>query len=174
MIAETTTLPGVLLIKRDIFEDHRGFYTQLYQQESYEEIFQEHIGSNIMFLEDDIAVSSKHVLRGFHGDNRTWKLVTCLSGKFYIVIATCKPGNDFGKWQSFILSEGNGHQLLVPPLHGNAYLVMSDSAIFHYKQSCIYKGAVEQFTYRYDDPRFNVWWPVKEPILSLRDDHVPQ
>jgi len=46
---------------------------------------------------------------------------------------------------------------------------MSDNAIFHYKQSCIYEGIDRQFTIKYNDPRFNVWWPIKNPILSDRD-----
>ena len=121
-------------------------------------------------MEDNFATSTKHVLRGIHGDDRTWKLVTCLKGRFYIVVVDCLEGFPaFGKWQSFILSGENKNQLLVPPNYGHAYLVMSDEAIFHYKQSCIYQGMEGQFTYRYDNPRFDIWWPVKDPIVSRRD-----
>ena len=76
----------------------------------------------------------------------------------------------YGKYQSFVLSEHNKQQLLIPPLHGHGYVVMSDEAVFYYQQSCIYKGMKEQFTIKYNDSRFNMWWPVKNPIISQRDE----
>jgi dTDP-4-dehydrorhamnose 3,5-epimerase len=47
-------------------------------------------------------------------------------------------------------------------------VVLSELAIFHYKQSSYYnpKG---QFTYKWNDPALNIWWPIKDPILSRRD-----
>lgn len=166
----TTSLPNVLEFQLAHFEDHRGTYTQLYNEEEYTKIIKEKIGIEVKFVEDDFAVSSKHVLRGIHGDDRTWKLVTCLSGKFYIVVVNCdQESNYFGKWQSFILTKENGRQMLVPPKHGHGYVVLTDQAVFHYKQSCYYQGMKQQFTYKYNDPRFNIWWPIENPIISQRD-----
>jgi dTDP-4-dehydrorhamnose 3,5-epimerase len=56
----------------------------------------------------------------------------------------------------------------VPPMYGNAHLILSDKAIFHYKQSTYYHPK-EQFTYKWNDPRFKISWPIKDPILSQRD-----
>jgi dTDP-4-dehydrorhamnose 3,5-epimerase len=156
-----TTLQGVLSFQLEHFEDHRGTYTAIYNKSDYSEIIKKELGKDVEFLEDDYAFSTKHVLRGIHGDNRTWKLVTCLFGKFYIVVVNCdKESKDFGKWESFILSRENGRQVLVPPNHGHAYVVLSDEAVFNYKQSC----------YKYDDPKFKIWWPIKNPIVSKRDE----
>ena len=166
-----TKLKNVLILDHYVFEDHRGTYEEIYNKEKYGKEIKDVIGEDINFLEDDIAISSKHVLRGLHGDDRTWKLVTCLQGKYYIVVLNYdKNSVNFGKWQSFVLSDQNKKQLLVPPNHGHGYVVMSDKSIFHYKQSCIYKGMSKQFTVNYNDSRFNMWWPVKNPILSTRDD----
>jgi dTDP-4-dehydrorhamnose 3,5-epimerase len=167
---EKTKLPNVLLFKREVFEDHRGTYEELWNEEVYQAEIERLIGFKMRFMEDDIAISNKHVLRGLHGDDRTWKLVTCLKGRFYIVVA-CNDSNSsyYTDWQSFVLSDSNKHQLLVPPMHGHGYVVMSDDAIFHYKQSHSYRGMVQQFTIKYDDERFGFWWPVQNPILSLRD-----
>lgn len=168
---EKTNLKNVLLFRHFVFEDHRGTYEELYNESAYGEAIKRETGFDLEFLEDNIAKSSKHVLRGFHGDDRTWKLVTCLKGKFYIVVLNYdEVSPDFGKWQSFVPSEQNRMQVLIPPKHGHAYVVMSDEAIFHYKQSCIYQGMGKQFTVRYNDPRFDVWWPVKNPITSIRDE----
>lgn len=166
-----TKLDNVLMFQLEHNEDHRGTYTQLYHKADYSEIIRKELGKEVEFLEDDFACSSKNVLRGIHGDDRTWKLVTCLSGKFYIVVVNCDQESiNFGKWESFILTKENGKQVLIPPKHGHAYVVLSDNAVFHYKQSCAYQGMEKQFTYKYNDPRFNIWWPIKNPITSIRDE----
>lgn len=176
IIASKTSLQNVLLFQLDHHEDHRGTYTRLYHEEEYTRIILEHTGQTVKFLEDDFAFSYKPVLRGIHGDDRTWKLITCVSGKFYMVIVNCdQESQNFGKWQNFILTYENGKQLLIPPKYGNAYQILSEHAILHYKQSCLYRGKDQQFTYKWDDPRFNIFWPIKYPILSQRDElgYVP-
>ena len=173
MIVKETALKNVLLFEHECFEDHRGTYEELYNKIKFDEVCRNKIGHIIEFKEDNIAVSSKHVLRGLHGDNRTWKYVTCLKGKYFInVLCYDKVSSNFGKWESFVLSEQNKKQLLIPPFHGHGYVVMSNEAIFYYKQSCIYKGMTEQFTIKYNDKRFNMWWPISNPILSERDAFV--
>ena len=165
MIVAKTKLPGVLHIKLDVFEDHRGQYVETYNEALYHEY-----GIDVKFVQDDISTSARHVLRGIHGDQETWKLISCLYGKFYLVVVDCDPSSArFRQWQSFVLSDTNHHQILVPPKYGNGHLVLSESAIFHYKQNTYYnpKG---QFTYVWDDPDLKIWWPVRNPILSQRDE----
>ena len=152
------------MIKLDVFEDFRGEYVETYN----EDLYRAH-GIDVKFIQDDISVSSRHVLRGIHGDSTTWKLVSCLYGRFYFLVVNAdNDSEDFGKWQSFVLSDKNRMQVLVPPKHGNAHLILSETAIFHYKQSTYYDRS-KQFTYKWDDPRFNIWWPIDNPILSQRD-----
>lgn len=159
-----TEMKDVRLIKPSVFADERGEYVETYNEALYRQK-----GISIKFVEDDISVSKKHVLRGIHGDNETWKLVSCLCGRFLLVVVNCETGSkEFGKWQSFELSDKNRWQVLVPPWHGNGHLVLSDLAIFHYKQSSYYDPG-RQFTYKWDDPRFGIRWPVKDPELSERD-----
>ena len=162
---EITSLAGVLKITLDIFEDHRGQYIQLYNEADYGPPEMR----PIKFVQDDISVSYKNVLRGIHGDSETWKLISCLHGRIYLVVVDCdEHSSDFNKWEAFIITATNGVQVLVPPEHGVAHLVLSDKAIFHYKQSTYYSPG-KQFTYGYDDKRFNIKWPIKNPILSERD-----
>ena len=154
----------MLQIKLDVFEDFRGEYVETYN----EALYRDH-GIDAKFIQDDISVSSRHVLRGIHGDSTTWKLISCLYGRFYLLVVNAdNDSEDFGKWQSFVLSDKNRMQVLVPPKHGSAHLVLSETAIFHYKQSTYYDRST-QFTYKWNDPRFNTWWPIDNPILSQRD-----
>ena len=121
------------------------------------------------FIQDDISVSTKNVLRGIHGDQDTWKLISCLEGEFYLVVVNNdENAPQYKQWESFVLSEQNRIQVLIPPKFGNGHLVLSERAIFHYKQNTYYtpKG---QFSIRWDDPEYNIKWPFENPILSERD-----
>ncbi len=159
-----TNLEGVLLIDLDVFEDFRGQYVETYNEKLYKEK-----GIDVKFVQDDIATSSKDVLRGIHGDLEDWKLVSCLYGKIYVVIINCDTDSkNFGQWQAFTLSDAKRQQILIPPKHGNSYLTLSDMSVYHYKQSTYYNRP-SQFTYKWNDPKFKISWPIKNPILSERD-----
>lgn len=160
-----TNLDGVLLIKPTSFEDYRGEYLELYNEKLYKSK-----GVDVEFVEDDVSIATRGVIKGIHGDTVTWKLISCLHGKFYLVVINHdKESKRFGKWQSFVLSDVNKHQILVPPKHGNGHLCLSEKSIFHYKQSDYYDSS-RQFSIVWNDPKFDIWWPVKNPIVSRRDE----
>lgn len=165
LIAEDTPLSKVkLLTPPTMFEDFRGSYVEIYNREIYSAA-----GIDQDFIQDDISTSTRHVLRGIHGDDKTWKLVSCLYGKFYLVVLDLDEDSPTcGQWTSFTLSDSNRRQVLIPPKHGNGHVVMSDTAIFHYKQTTEYDRA-GQFTVIWNDPRYGIFWPVANPILSVRD-----
>ena len=165
MEVSKTKLDGVLLIKpSDIFRDFRGTYMETYNEKLYTEA-----GINVKFVQDDISVSKQNVLRGLHGDSKTWKLVSCLYGEFYLVVVNWDDASpQYRQWEAFTLSDHNRLQVLIPPKFGNGHLVMSEQAIFHYKQSTYYNRA-GQFTILWNDPRLRIKWPINNPILSKRD-----
>jgi len=172
MKVEKTSLEGVLLVKPELvidgrgefFEDLRGSFFETYNESKYKDH-----DIKIHFVEDDISVSKKNVLRGIHGDDKTWKLVSCVHGKVFFVVVNCnKESSGFGRWESFDLNEENRWKILVPPMYGNGYLALTDKVIFQYKQSSHYNPD-GQFRYKWDDPEFGIDWPVENPILSSRD-----
>lgn len=165
MDVKKTKLDGVLLITPPtIFEDYRGSYVEIFNEKLYNEA-----GIKIKFVQDDISTSSKHVLRGIHGDDVTWKLVSCLYGEFYLVVVNWdKKSKQYSQWDSFTLSDKNRLQVLIPPNFGNGHVVLSDKAIFHYKQNTYYDRS-RQFTILWNDPKLKIRWPIDNPILSKRD-----
>ncbi|MDE6901624.1 MAG: dTDP-4-dehydrorhamnose 3,5-epimerase family protein [Lachnospiraceae bacterium] len=164
MNIQATSLTGVYLIAPDVHEDKRGNFYETYNQKEYFDA-----GLTADFIQDDISVSVRGVLKGMHGDAGTYKLVQCVYGSVYAVILNCdETSADFGKWQSFVLSAENKHQLYIPPMYGNGYYVLSDTAVYAYKQSTYY-GDYPQFTYKWNDPRFNINWPDDTVIVSERD-----
>ena len=160
----STKLKNVYLIKPYIYKDFRGSYTEIYNRN----IFFKN-SKKIKFIQDDISISKKNVLRGVHGDKKTWKLISCLYGKFYLVVVNNdKRSKDFKKWTSFILDDKKKYMVLVPPKFGNGHYVLSKKAIFYYKQNTLYDRG-SQFTINWKDPKFNFKWPCKRPITSKRD-----
>jgi len=162
---QKSALDGVLVIEPPTnFEDFRGEYVEIYNRALYEAA-----GVTYDFIQDDISVSTRHVLRGLHGDGDTAKLVSCLYGKFYLVIVNNDPTSpQYRQSTGMTLSDKNRLQVLIPPKFGNGHLVMSDWAMFHYKQTTSYNRA-GQFTLRWDDPSLGLWWPIADPIVSRRD-----
>lgn len=160
-----TNLEGVLKIKLSPFIDFRGKYLEIFNKELFKKT-----KKKINFIQDDISISKKNVLRGIHGDNRTSKLITCLYGKFLLVIVNNdKKSKQFRKYQKFILSDKNNIQILVPNKFGNGHYVISEKAIFHYKQNTLYNRK-SQFTLKWNDKKLKIKWPKGiKPIMSKRD-----
>jgi len=155
---------GVKVITPDTFEDYRGTFTETYDREKYIPIIGEH-----EFVQDDISISHKDVLRGLHGNYVTAKLVSVLYGSVYAVMADNRPKSEtYGKWEAYMLTGENRVQLFIPPGIGNSVLSMKDNTVYFYKQTTSFEPKT-QFTIKWDDPAWSIWWPIKNPILSQRD-----
>jgi len=151
-----------------MFWDLRGNIYTSYNGENYRRYLPEQLD----FIHDKFALSKNNVLRGLHGDNKTWKLVSCVCGEIYEVVAdTRRDSPTYKKWDAFELSSDKYRQVLIPPGFVNGYYVKSEHAVFHYKLAYTgkYIDADEQMTFRWDDPELNIQWPCKEPILQSRD-----
>jgi len=154
--------PEVKIHQPDSFEDYRGELYTLFNQDYNE----------LMFNHDKVAISRQHVLRGLHGDSKSWKLITCLSGEIYLVIVDNRPKSaNYLKWDSIVLTSKNKKSVLVPPMFANGHLVLSNEATFFYKwaYSGEYPDVQDQFSLNWKDPSINIHWPIDNPILSDRD-----
>jgi dTDP-4-dehydrorhamnose 3,5-epimerase len=154
--------PEVKIYQPDVFEDFRGELFTLYKQEE----------SNLYFNHDKVSISKQNVLRGLHGDNKSWKLITCLAGEVYLVVVDNRPNSEnYMKWDWVVLTAKNRKQVLVPPKFANGHFVLSPEATFFYKWSYPgdYPDVESQFTLKWNDPNINIHWPSDNPILSKRD-----
>jgi dTDP-4-dehydrorhamnose 3,5-epimerase len=141
---QATSLAGVLRIVPDVFEDHRGEYIELFDSEAYLEAT-----GGIEFVQDDVSVSYRGVLRGIHGDSSTTKLVMVLAGEGYAIIADNRPESPtYKQWEGFELNRKNRAQLLLPPGIGNSVVSLSDELVYYYKQDTHWVPG-QQFTIRW-------------------------
>ena len=153
----------IKIITNNNFKDKRGLLWTTWKKGVFK---------NIKFNHDKFSLSKKKTLRGFHCDFKSWKMVTSVYGKFlFVVVDMRKNSKNYLKSQKWIIDYKKPKLILIPPYYANAHLCLSEICIFHYKWS--YKGkyidATDQKSYRWNDPKINIKWPIKKPILSKRD-----
>lgn len=125
------------------------------------------------FVEDKVSISTRNVLRGLHGDNDTWKLITSLYGEFFLaVVDVRKDSQTYNKSITFMLNHKKPKVVLVPAGCLNGHLCLSDECVFFYKWSKKYSGPENQITARWDEPLYGIKWPIDNPILSERDKNA--
>ena len=145
-----------------VFTDKRGDYWTSWKKNNYK----------LNFNHDKFSLSKENVLRGLHGDKKTWKLLSCVYGKvFFVIVNFEKKSNKFLHKKTFILSHENKKQILLPPNYLNGHLCLSKECLLHYKLSYKgkYVGSSQQISIRWNDPCLNIKWPILKPILSKRD-----
>jgi len=166
-IYDCENMPAVKKIEHSSFIDNRGQLFTHYTEENEKLILRGKI-----FNHNKIAISNKNVLRGIHGDFKSYKLISCLYGEIYQVVVDCRSDEKtFGEWFGIVLNEEKNLSLLLPPGFGNGYLTLSTKSVYNYKLSYLgsYIDADRQFTFAWNDPNFKIDWPVENPILSERD-----
>ena len=168
-----TELQGVLVIEPNLFEDDRGFFYESYKKS----IFEEAVGKEVNFVQDNHSKSSKGTVRGLHYQlppMAQGKLVRCVSGKIFDVAVDIRPtSNNFGKWFGITLSESNKKQLWIPEGFAHGFLTMSETAEILYKATGFYASNLEG-SIIWSDPYINIKWPkIKNIIQSAKDSEAP-
>ncbi len=156
-------LKEVKIYKPTTFKDFRGEIWTKWDKKIFK---------RISFNLSKFTTSKKNVLRGFHGDTKSWKLVSCIKGKVInVVVDYRKHSKNYLKYSSFILNDKNKISLLIPPMFLNSWLCLSKDCIYSYEYSFKgdYNDVKNQISIKWNDERINYNWPVKKPILSFRD-----
>jgi dTDP-4-dehydrorhamnose 3,5-epimerase len=161
-------LPGALVLEPKVFADARGFFFESHNRR----VFQELVGREISFVQDNHSRSSRGVLRGLHYQIRQpqGKLVRVVRGEvFDVVVDIRRSSPTFGKWFGEVLSETNRRILWVPPGFAHGFHTLSDEADMLYKSTDYYAPQFER-TIRWNDPDLGIAWDTKgEPLLSPKD-----
>ena len=168
-----TRLPGVLIFEPRVFGDARGFFI-----ETYRENWLAQAGLGVKFIQDNQSRSRKGVLRGLHYQlqQTQGKLVRCAHGRVYDVAVDVRRGSPhFGQWVGLVLDDETHRQLYVPPGFAHGFLVLSETADFHYKVTDYYHPESETGVL-WNDPDLGIEWPSLDepPRLSAKDQQLPR
>jgi len=168
MKIEATTIPDVLIITPTVFSDERGVFYESYNQQR----FIQKTGLDRTFVQDNLARSTKGVLRGLHYqiEQTQGKLVQCISGEvFDVSVDLRKSSETFGQWVGIMLSSSNRRQLWIPEGFAHGYLVTSESAEVTYKTTHYWAPQFER-TIAWNDPHLNISWPIDGDLLLSEKD----
>lgn len=169
-----TDLDGVLILEPKVFGDARGFFTETWNAQR----FNEAVGHEVAFVQDNHSRSRKGVLRGLHfqrAPHAQGKLVRCAAGAVFDVAVDLRAGSrTFGRWAGVELTADNQRQLWIPPGFAHGFLVLSDSADFLYKTTDYYAPQAEG-ALRWNDPAVGIAWPDlgMAPQLAAKDEVAP-
>ena len=136
-------LKDVKIIEPDVFEDERGFFMESYSEEKYKKL-----GIDFNFVQDNHSLSAEvGVVRGLHfqrGDDAQTKLIRVVTGEVLDVVVDLRKGSPtYGQWESFILSEHNGRQLLVPRGFAHGFATLTTNVNFMYKCDNYYNAEAD-------------------------------
>lgn len=166
----STALPGVLVIEPDVYRDPRGHFVETYHAPRYAEA-----GIAGPFVQDNQSRSARGTLRGLHLQIRhpQAKLVRVVTGTIFDVAVDVRRGSPtFGRWVGIDLSGEDFRQIYVPVGFAHGFCVTSDEAVVEYKCTDIYDRTAE-IGLRWNEPAFDIAWPVSSPLLSDRDRSHP-
>jgi dTDP-4-dehydrorhamnose 3,5-epimerase len=153
-----------------VFEDGRGAFFESWQEARYEP----HLGPQ-RFVQDNVSVSARGVVRGLHlqHPHGQGKLVSVLHGMVYDAVVDVRVGSPtFGRWVGVTLSAADRRQLWIPPGFAHGYQALEDGTVFHYKCTAPHHPESE-VAVRYDDPAIGIEWPLRDPNASPRDAQAP-
>lgn len=168
MIFNKTTLKDAYIIELNRFRDERGFFARSFCAKEFED-------HGIKFPVAQVNVSYnrlKQTLRGLHYQEEPHgeaKLMQCTKGSIYDVIIDMRSDSPtYMQWIGVELTQNNHRLLYVPERFAHGYLTLEDDTEVIYQVSEFYTAGAEQGI-RWDDPAFNIDWPLEPKIISEKD-----
>jgi dTDP-4-dehydrorhamnose 3,5-epimerase len=169
-----TPIEGLLVLEPRVFNDDRGYFYESFNLKT----FREATGSQVVFVQDNQARSTKNVLRGLHYQNNPspqTKLIRALEGAIWdVVVDLRKDSQTYGQWYGVELSTENKRQFLIPQGFAHGYSVLTDTAEVMYKCDDYYNKAAEGGVF-YADLTLQIDWKIdlKDAIISEKDMKQP-
>ncbi len=165
---ETFDIEGLVLFTPQIFKDERGLFFESFNQK----VFNQSIGENVTFVQDNMSVSKKNVVRGLHFQNPPFaqgKLVRVVKGSVIdVAVDIRKKSPTYGQHIAVKLTGENHKMLWIPEGFAHGFVALEDDTIFSYKCTNYYHPQSED-AILWNDKQLNIDWNVKTPILSEKD-----
>lgn len=165
-----TAIEGLLVLKRPIQKDERGFFREFFHIDEIEKTL------NIQFkaVQMNHAHSIPKVLRGIHAEN--WNKIICpINGQIFVAVVDIRVDSPtFGKAEKFIINDDNRIALFVSKGLANSYCILGNTSVDYIYLVDAYWDGTDARAIAWDDPDVTIEWPIKDPILSERDKNNPK
>ena len=163
-----TRIEDLLILEPNVFGDERGYFFESYTKQVFDDL----VGTEYDFVQDNESKSSYGVLRGLHYQIAPYsqaKLVRVLQGRVYdVAVDIRKNSSTYGEWVGVELSSENKKQFLIPKGFAHGFCVLSETATFAYKCDEYYRPEAERGI-TYNDPTLAIDWIVKDVDISVSD-----
>ena len=156
-----TKIKDLLIIKTDIYKDHRGFFKEI---EKFKILKKK-------FIFDCLSFSRKNTLRGLHLQKKKpqAKIITVAQGEILdVVVDLRKKSKTYGKHFSLKISHDSNYSLFIPEGFAHGFMCLSKTCLVYYKCTN-YRDKKSEITIKWNDKNLNIKWPIKKPILSKKD-----
>jgi len=166
---QKTQIEGLLVLKRPVHEDDRGFFREIFHIDEIEKT----LGIEFKGVQMNHASSKPSVLRGIHAEN--WNKIICpVNGEVFVSIVDIRPNSPtFAKVETFIINDENRIALFVSKGLANSYCIIGAQSVnYIYLVDAYYDGS-DTRALAWDDPDLAIDWPIKDPIISDRDKNNP-
>lgn len=167
-----TGLAGVLVIEPEVVRDERGFFARVWAEDEFKErgLLSRVVHANVS------GNPRAGTLRGLHYQTKPHeeaKIVRCTRGSIFDVALDLRSDSpSFRKWISFELNEQNHRMLYIPEGCAHGFQTLEDNSDVSYFMSHAYHSESASGI-RWNDPAFNITWPLPVSIISEKDRSYP-
>jgi dTDP-4-dehydrorhamnose 3,5-epimerase len=165
-----TALPEVVVVEPEVRRDERGWLVEAWSARAFREA-----GIDAAFVQENVVVSGRAVLRGLHAQRRKpqGKLVRCVEGEVFDVAVDVRTSSPtYRRWVGTALSGENARAVWIPPGFAHGYCVVGERAVVSYSLTAPFDPS-DEVRIAWDDPAIGVRWPVTSPTLSPADRAAP-
>ena len=167
-----TKLKGAFVIELNQLKDERGFFARSWCKREMEEH-----GLNADVVQSNVSYNiKKGTLRGLHYQKDPYqetKLVRCTRGALYdVIIDLRKDSPTYMQWIGVELTADNYKMLYVPEDFAHGFITLEDQTEATYQVTQFYTPGSEGGL-RWDDPAFNIEWPIEPEVISDKDKSHP-
>jgi dTDP-4-dehydrorhamnose 3,5-epimerase len=168
MIFNQTPLAGAYLIDLEKRGDDRGFFARSFCERE----FAAHDLASRFVQVNNSLTARKGTLRGMHyqlAPKAETKLVRCIRGALFdLILDLRRDSATFGQSFGAELTAENRRMMYVPKGFAHGFITLAEDTEAFYFVDEFYAPEHERGI-RWNDPRFNLSWPLPPSVLSDKD-----
>ena len=172
MSVHETSIPEVVLVEHEAFEDDRGFLLEAFHAGDFGRFG--HLGLPHAFVQINHSRSREGVTRGLHfqWDPPMGKYMRVAHGRAFLVAVDIRPGSPtLGQYVSCVADDENHLAMWAPACFARGFATLSDVVDIEYLVTGNYNGAAESGI-AWNDPEVGIDWPLAQPVTSERDGNA--